>query len=391
MKLDSQAIELLGRNRLVSELIRAGLEIAFPIRDRGIDLIVYADRSSSHHEFRAIPIQMKGASKKSFSIDKKYEKIPRLLIAYVWGIGNDAHETFVLTYSEVLKIATDMGYTKTDSWITDENYAVPTPGKKLESKLREFQMTPEKWCAKLHVKVETDKHQQLLKIGIKRRNASVPQDYHPIGQYCSGAYESEYVSPYTKSAKNANATVAIMLQDWSSHDSLMENFDPDVQRLGYTPASPTNVNLIQLLKTHFELTLDETFATNLFPFIKPGGMTTNIPVKLMSSAAKEFAMPQILVVRPKLLICLGISVFNTLRRFHGLRQVANLEQGISQPFFDNHTWYWCQAHPGALGFINREHRGGQGSVARDWAKMAANYRDSFNSLPNCDEPQNKPA
>lgn len=391
MKLDSQAIELLGRNRLVSELIRAGLEIAFPIRDRGIDLIVYADRSSSDQEFFAIPIQMKGASKKSFSIDEKYEKIPRLLIAYVWGIGNDAHETFVLTYSEAMKIATDMGYTETDSWITGRNYAVPTPGKKLESKLREFQMTPAKWRAKLHVEINTDKDQQLLKLGIKRRNATVPKDYHSIGQYYSGAYESEYVSPYTKSAKNANATLAIMLQDWSSHDSLKKKFDLDVQRLGYTQASPTNVNLIQLLRTHFELSLDETFATNLFPFIKPGGMTTDIPLHIMSSAAREFAMPQIRVVRPKLLICLGIRVFNTLRRFHGLRQLANLEQGINQPFFNDHTWYWCQAHPGRLGFINREHLGGQGSVARDWAKMAANYRESFSSLPNCDEPQNKPA
>lgn len=382
MTLDSQTIELLGRNRLVSEIIKAGLEVAFPIRDRGIDLIVYADRSSSSREFSAIPIQMKGASKKSFSIDKKYERIPRLLIAYVWGIENDAHETFVLTYSEALKIATDMGYTKTGAWITDGYYAVSTPGKKLESKLREFQMTQEKWRTKLNVEVVTDKHQQLLKLGKKRQDAPVPPGYHSIGYYHNGAYESEYVTPYTKSAKNADATLAIMLQDWSSHDSLRDTFDPDVQRLGYTPASPTNVNLIQLLKIHFRLSLSETFATNLFPFIKPGRMTTNIPVGLMSSAAGEFAMPQIQVVRPKLLICLGISVFNTLRRFHGLRQIANLEEGISQPFLDNHTWYWCQAHTGALGFINREHHGGTGSVACDWAKMAASYKDSFNSVLN---------
>ena len=382
MALDSQAIELLGRNRLVSEMIRAGLEVAFPIRDRGIDLIVYADRSSSSQEFSAIPIQMKGASKKSFSIDKKYEKIPRLLIAYVWGIESDVHETFVLTYSEALKIATDMGYTKTDAWIINEYYAVPTPGKKLESKLREFQMTQEKWRAMLNIEVATDKLQQLLKLGKKRQDAPVPSGYHSIGDDHNGAYESEYVTPYTKSAKNADATLAIMLQDWSSHDSLRNTFDPDVQRLGYTPASPTNVNLIKLLKIHFEHSLSETFATNLFPFIKPGSMTTDIPAELMSSAAVEFAIHQIQVIRPKLLICLGVSVFNTLRRFHGLRQIANLEEGISQPFLDNHPWYWCQAHTGALGFINREYHGGPGSVTRDWAKMAASYKDSFNSLPN---------
>ena len=221
-----------------------------------------------------------------------------------------------------------------------------------------------------------------MELGKKRKDASAPPGYHSIGEYHNGTYESEYVSPYTKSAKNTDATLAIMLQDWSSHDSLMKAFDPDVISFGYTPASPTNVNLIQLLKTHFGLSLSETFATNLFPFIKPGGMTTDIPAELMSSAAVEFAMPQIQVIRPKLLICLGISVFNTLRRFHGLRQIANLDEGISQPFLDNHTWYWCQAHTGDLGFINREHHGGPGSVARDWAKMAASYKDSFNSLSN---------
>ena len=34
---DSQVIELLGRNLLVAELLQAGLEVALPIRDRGLD------------------------------------------------------------------------------------------------------------------------------------------------------------------------------------------------------------------------------------------------------------------------------------------------------------------------------------------------------------------
>lgn len=40
---DSQVVELLGRNRLIDELLRAGLEVAVPERDRGIDLIAYLD------------------------------------------------------------------------------------------------------------------------------------------------------------------------------------------------------------------------------------------------------------------------------------------------------------------------------------------------------------
>lgn len=40
---DSQVVELLGRNRLIEELLLAGLEVALPLRDRRIDLIAYAD------------------------------------------------------------------------------------------------------------------------------------------------------------------------------------------------------------------------------------------------------------------------------------------------------------------------------------------------------------
>lgn len=40
-KLDSQAVEILGKNKLINELLKAGLEVASPIRDRGIDLIAY--------------------------------------------------------------------------------------------------------------------------------------------------------------------------------------------------------------------------------------------------------------------------------------------------------------------------------------------------------------
>ncbi|MHB2036215.1 MAG: hypothetical protein ACYCPW_05680 [Nitrososphaerales archaeon] len=42
--MDTQLVELAGRNWLTSELLKAGLEVARPERDRGIDLIAYVDR-----------------------------------------------------------------------------------------------------------------------------------------------------------------------------------------------------------------------------------------------------------------------------------------------------------------------------------------------------------
>ncbi len=44
---DTQKTELLGRNRLIDELLRDGMEVAAPIRDLGVDLVDYADLTSS--------------------------------------------------------------------------------------------------------------------------------------------------------------------------------------------------------------------------------------------------------------------------------------------------------------------------------------------------------
>ena len=57
--MDSQLIELLGQNRLTDELLRAGLEIAQPVRDRGVDLSAYAELDTQVDWFVARPIKLK--------------------------------------------------------------------------------------------------------------------------------------------------------------------------------------------------------------------------------------------------------------------------------------------------------------------------------------------
>jgi hypothetical protein len=73
---NTQVVELIGRNRLGSEILRDGLDVAVPARDRGIDLIAYADLSSNVKTFIARSIQMKASSEASFSIDRQYKRLP---------------------------------------------------------------------------------------------------------------------------------------------------------------------------------------------------------------------------------------------------------------------------------------------------------------------------
>ena len=146
---DKQLVEMLGRNRLVNELFSAGLEVAVPVRDRGIDLIAYADRSDHLQEFVACPLQIKAATKRSFGLDKKYSKIRGLLIVYVWMLEDPAQaETYALTYDEAFRIAKDAGYTATPSW-NNGSYVTNKPGKDLLVQLAPYKMTPEKWRQKV--------------------------------------------------------------------------------------------------------------------------------------------------------------------------------------------------------------------------------------------------
>jgi hypothetical protein len=147
--METQVIELLGRNRLIDEVLRAGLEVALPIRDRGIDLIAYADLGPGVAQFAAVPIQMKASSRSAFGMDAKYAKFPNLLIAYIWHVDSPKDEvTFAMNYEEGLAVANAMGWTKTPSWAKG-SYANSNPGAKLRSLLEPHRMTVEKWRQKV--------------------------------------------------------------------------------------------------------------------------------------------------------------------------------------------------------------------------------------------------
>jgi|SRR5579872_2742963 len=147
--MDAQLVEILGRHRLIADLLRANLEVAIPARDRGIDLIAYADLGSQVTRFSACPIQLKVAIGSSFSIDKKYAKFPNLLIAFVWYLEDPARTaTYATTHSEALAIADAMGYTKTSSW-EKGLYVTTKPGPNLVAQLEPFRMSAERWWEKV--------------------------------------------------------------------------------------------------------------------------------------------------------------------------------------------------------------------------------------------------
>jgi len=212
----------------------------------------------------------------------------------------------------------------------------------------------------------------------KRRQAckleGYTKPYNQIGDYHRGVYECDHVSPYTKSACNLDANVMVFLQDWSCDESLRGPVKPERISLGYTPTKRTNVTLIEHLGHHLELRLSDTYATNLFPFIKRGSANAAIPRRDLELAAYEYGLPQLTIVRPKIAVCLGLSTFKALRAACGQDKVQRIAEAIAAPFCHEETVVFCQAHTSQQG-QNTRNRLDKRQVHKDWSKMALCYRN----------------
>jgi hypothetical protein len=112
--LDAQQVELIGTALLTSMLLRDGIEVADPRRDRGVDLIAYLERSG---EFYAAPIQVKAYFDARLTIDRKYSTIADIRIVHVWHVRQDRPaRAFCMTFPQAEHVATTLGWTATNSW-----------------------------------------------------------------------------------------------------------------------------------------------------------------------------------------------------------------------------------------------------------------------------------
>lgn len=148
--MDAQSVEIIGRNQLIAQLLRAGVDVALPLRDRGLDLIAYVDTGEDVAEFRAVPIQMKASSGRGFGIHRKYDRFPSLLIAHVWDVHDAGRTTtYALTQAEAVAVGDAMGWTRTRSWKDQSGYSTRHISPRLQELLDPYLMSPETWRSKV--------------------------------------------------------------------------------------------------------------------------------------------------------------------------------------------------------------------------------------------------
>jgi uracil-DNA glycosylase len=149
-----------------------------------------------------------------------------------------------------------------------------------------------------------------------------------------------------------DADLMLISQDWSSADFLSGKKNPEQKVLGQVEQLETNKNLKVLLKKYMGLSFHETYATDAFVFIKQGPMNAPLPFRALVESTRRYALPQIAIVCPRMVICLGSAPFNAIRRTLNLERM-NLSEAfqITSPL---HTSYkgvpvFGVAHPGGTG------------------------------------------
>ncbi|MET4386409.1 uracil-DNA glycosylase family 4 [Bradyrhizobium sp. F1.4.3] len=211
-------------------------------------------------------------------------------------------------------------------------------------------MSPEqKWAA-------------LRQLAKKRRRDSI-DGYCRLSDFHDGYYECYFVSPWTRSAHNVGADVMLLGQDWSSSDKLKKPRVSEQRKYGQSRGLRTNVNLCSLLQ-NMRLDFGETYATNLFPFIKKGPMNARIRDRDMDYCAREYAIPQIEIISPRIVVCLGKSAYEAICR--SLNEECRLFKQAFQPeHCINHRGIeiYGLPHPGSWGIRNG---GGIEAVHKKW-------------------------
>lgn len=194
---------------------------------------------------------------------------------------------------------------------------------------------------------------------VQKRRMEVLPGYRCLSSFHEGRYECEYVVPWTKSACNLNAEVFILAQDWASEEFLNKPFKPRMAEVGQHEVLPTNKNLKRLLEDHLCMEFGETYATDLLPSIKPGRMDERLLRPDLKHCAKEYALEQIRIVEPLMVICLGrTTTFRAICDALALTPPLCGKNDPLGPFHWSGAEVYGVTHPGAWGAVHR----------RRWAK-----------------------
>jgi uracil-DNA glycosylase family 4 len=172
----------------------------------------------------------------------------------------------------------------------------------------------------LGVKLMTDKELKYREmVALRKACTACPGLINP-SQYAGGQYDSEEIGVWSRWQGGLDALVMVVAQDWGDVNSF------EKQR-GIDNDSRTNKKLRERLaeaRIHIDLPSGQTsrgevFFTNAVLCLKPGGVQDPLRREWVANCSRLFLRPQIELIQPKLVICLGHWAHRAVFGVYGLQ------------------------------------------------------------------------
>ena len=194
---------------------------------------------------------------------------------------------------------------------------------------------------------------KLAAVRVKHDLSTLRDHYQQPENIGCGLEFEDYVSPWTKGANNVDSEIFLLAQDWSSTDALKAASEDDLEDLrthGRLRSLPTNKNICWFLQESFDIPFTDCFATNAFVFLKKGSISARIPACDLTASITDYTLPQIKIVQPKLVLCLGAGVFaaieQILRRDMYHSKKVHWKDSLDKPLKFGQSIIVALPHPG---------------------------------------------
>jgi uracil-DNA glycosylase len=157
-----------------------------------------------------------------------------------------------------------------------------------------------------------DEYRELVQ---KRKECARCQDLVNPAQCCKGDYDGEEIGPWSLWQGYLDARLLVVGQDWGDERCFRGDRGRD------TASNPTNRTIVELLEVagvQINPVGSEcphkgrVFLTNAILCLKSGGLQAPVKKPWFENCGKEFLLPLIRIVRPEVVVTLGVRAFEAI-------------------------------------------------------------------------------
>jgi DNA polymerase len=217
----------------------------------------------------------------------------------------------------------------------------------------------------MFIMTRIERYRQLVEL---RQQTIFPPGLQNPSQIEGGKFDCSQLGPWSLWQGNLDAEMLVIGQDWGDENYFRLNGGRD------TGDNLTNQNLRNLLAfTGLDPGLPSNpavqplFFTNAVLGIKSGGMSANLKHDWLRHSSLNFTGPLIEIIRPRLIVTLGIGAYKALRFVFPALPYEPMNTLLKYPPFHlpGNGVLFPMAHCGGLGSVNRNMQ----EQMKDWKKI----------------------